>query len=302
MVAPEQCAKTLLVEGTDDGLVALVLRGDHNLNELKAGKLPAVASPLSFATPDKVRELVGCSPGSLGPVGLDIPVIADHSAARLSDFICGANEEGRHLTGVSWGRDLPEPGTADLRNVVAGDPSPDGVGRLNLARGIEVGHIFQLGDKYSKAMNAVSLDEQGRSVTLIMGCYGIGVSRVVASAIEQNHDDHGIIWPNAIAPYQVALLPMNMHKSQRLREAVEDLYKELIDAGIEVLFDDRPVRPGVMFADMDLIGLPHRLVLGERGLDAGKAEYKARRDAKSMDIPLAEAVNFLRAQLTDGTG
>ncbi len=296
-VAPEQCAKTLLVEGADDGLVALVLRGDHNLNELKAEKLPAVASPLALATPDRVRELVGCSPGSLGPVGLDIPVIADHSAAHLGDFVCGANEDGQHLTGVSCGRDLPEPSAADLRNVVAGDPSPDGMGHLDLARGIEVGHIFQLGDKYSKAMNAVSLDEQGRSVTLIMGCYGIGVSRVVASAIEQNHDDHGIIWPNAIAPYQVALLPMNMHKSQRLREAVEDLYGELTGAGIEVLFDDRPVRPGVMFADMDLIGLPHRLVLGERGLDAGKAEYKARRDAKSTDIPIAEAVDFLRTQI-----
>ena len=296
-LSQERCAKTLLVEGNDGGLVALVLRGDHTLNELKAAKLPAVASPLSFATPEKVRDILGCSPGSLGPVGLEIPVIADHSAARLGDFVCGANEDGQHLTGVNWERDLPEPDTADLRNVVAGDPSPDGQGHLNLARGIEVGHIFQLGEKYSKALNAVALDEEGRAVTLAMGCYGIGVSRVVAAAIEQNNDEHGIIWPSAIAPYQVALLPMNMHKSERLGEAAESLYGELTDAGIEVLLDDRQVRPGVMFADMDLIGLPHRLVLGERGLDAGQAEYKARRDKKSVDIPLSEAVDFIGTRL-----
>ncbi len=296
-LSPERCAKTLLVEGNDDGLVALVLRGDHTLNEFKAAKLPAVASPLSFATPEKVRDTLGCSPGSLGPVGHEIPVIADHSAAHLGDFVCGANEDGEHLTGVNWARDLPEPDTADLRNVVAGDPSPDGQGHLDLARGIEVGHIFQLGEKYSKAMNAVALDEEGRAITLAMGCYGIGVSRVVAAAIEQNNDEHGIIWPSAIAPYQVALLPMNMHKSERLREAAESLYGELTDAGIEVLFDDRQVRPGVMFADMDLIGLPHRLVLGERGLDAGQAEYKARRDKKSVNIPLGEAVDFVGTRL-----
>ncbi|MDJ0864322.1 MAG: proline--tRNA ligase [Gammaproteobacteria bacterium] len=298
-VAPERCAKTLLVEGSDGGLIALVLRGDHTLNELKAGKLPAVASPLGFAPPERVRDVVGCSPGSLGPLGLKIPVIADYGARHLSDFVCGANEDGKHLSGVNWGRDLPEPEAADLRNVTAGEPSPAGRGHLNIARGIEVGHIFQLGEKYSRAMNAVALDEQGRALTLAMGCYGIGVSRVVAAAIEQNHDEHGIIWPGAIAPFQVALLPMNMHKSQRLREAAESLYDELTAAGIEVLFDDRPIRAGVMFADMDLIGLPHRLVLGERGLDAGKTEYKTRRDRASVDVPLGNAAEFIRSRLAD---
>ncbi len=298
-VAPERCAKTLLVEGSDGGLIALVLRGDHTLNELKAGKLPAVASPLGFAPPERVRDVVGCSPGSLGPLGLKIPVIADYGARHLSDFVCGANEDGKHLSGVNWGRDLPEPEAADLRNVTAGEPSPAGRGHLNIARGIEVGHIFQLGEKYSRAMNAVALDEQGRALTLAMGCYGIGVSRVVAAAIEQNHDEHGIIWPVAIAPFQAALLPMNMHKSQRLREAAESLYDELTAAGIEVLFDDRPIRAGVMFADMDLIGLPHRLVLGERGLDAGKTEYKTRRDRASVDVPLGNAAEFIRSRLAD---
>ena len=298
-VAPERCAKTLLVEGSDGGLIALVLRGDHTLNELKAGKLPAVASPLGFAPPERVRDVVGCSPGSLGPLGLKIPVIADYGARHLSDFVCGANEDGKHLSGVNWGRDLPEPEAADLRNVTAGEPSPAGRGHLSIARGIEVGHIFQLGEKYSRAMNAVALDEQGRALTLTMGCYGIGVSRVVAAAIEQNHDEHGIIWPVAIAPFQAALLPMNMHKSQRLREAAESLYDELTAAGIEVLFDDRPIRAGVMFADMDLIGLPHRLVLGERGLDAGKTEYKTRRDRASVDVPLGNAAEFIRSRLAD---
>ncbi len=298
-VAPERCAKTLLVEGSDGGLIALVLRGDHTLNELKAGKLPAVASPLGFAPPERVRDVVGCSPGSLGPLGLKIPVIADYGARHLSDFVCGANEDGKHLSGVNWGRDLPEPEAADLRNVTAGEPSPAGRGHLSIARGIEVGHIFQLGEKYSRAMNAVALDEQGRALTLTMGCYGIGVSRVVAAAIEQNHDEHGINWPGAIAPFQVALLPMNMHKSQRLREAAESLYDELTAAGIEVLFDDRPIRAGVMFADMDLVGLPHRLVLGERGLDAGKTEYKTRRDRTSVDVPLENAAEFIRSRLAD---
>ncbi len=300
-VSPTRCAKTLLVEGNEGGLVALILRGDHALNEVKAGKLPEVSSPLTFASAEKVREAAGCNPGSLGPVGLDLPVLADHSAVHLSDFVCGANRDSTHLTGVNWARDLPEPQAVDIRNVVDGDPSPDDEGRLSITRGIEVGHIFQLGDKYSNAMNAVALNEDGRAVTLVMGCYGIGVSRVVAAAIEQNHDDHGILWPTAIAPYQVALLPMNMHKSIRLRKAAETLYAELLAAGIEVLFDDRPVRPGVMFADMDLIGIPHRLVLGERGLDAGQAEYKARRDRASVDIPLVDSVDFLQQQLEADT-
>jgi len=296
-IAPQQCLKTLLVEGSDAGVVALVLRGDHELNVIKAEKLPAVASPLQFASDARVREAAGCAAGSLGPVGLSIPVIADHAAARLADFVCGANVDGKHLTGVNWGRDLPEPECADLRNVVSGDPSPDGNGTLEIARGIEVGHIFQLGTKYSKAMQAAVLDEQGKEIPMIMGCYGIGVSRIVAAAIEQNHDDQGMIWPEAIAPYQVALLPMNMKKSQRVRDAVDALYAELQAAGFEVLLDDRPVRPGVMFSDMELIGIPHRVVVGEKNLDNDLVEYKARRDSASQDVPRAAITGFLQAKL-----
>jgi prolyl-tRNA synthetase len=299
-VAPSRCLKTLLVDGADGGLVALVLRGDHVLNEVKAGKLPELAQPLTFAAPARVREVVGCDPGSLGPVGIPVPVIADHAAAHVADFVCGANVDGRHLTGVSWGRDLPEPRTLDLRNVVDGDPSPDGAGVLTIARGIEVGHIFQLGKKYSEAMSAVCLDEEGRPVTLIMGCYGIGVSRVVAAAIEQSHDERGIIWPTPIAPFQVALLPMNMHKSARLQEGAEALYAELEAEGVEVLFDDRPARPGVMFADMELIGIPHRLVLGDKGIDAGTVEHRGRRDAESQQVPRGAVVDFLRERLQGG--
>jgi prolyl-tRNA synthetase len=296
-IAPSQTAKTLLVQGTDTPVVALVLRGDHELNLLKAEKLPEVAAPLTFASEAQVREAAGCGPGSLGPVGLMVPVIADRSAAQLADFVCGANRDGQHLKGVNWGRDLPEPRVADLRNVVAGDPSPDGHGRLAIARGIEVGHIFQLGKKYSQAMNATVLDERGEAVVMPMGCYGIGVSRIVAAAIEQNHDAKGIIWPDPIAPFQVALLPMNMHKSQRLREAAEALYAELGAAGFEVLFDDRRERPGVMFADIDLIGIPHRVVLGERGLDQGLVEYKARPAQDSENVPLAGLVAFLKDRI-----
>jgi len=296
-VPPEQCLKTLLVEGAEGGVVALVLRGDHELNAVKAEKLAAVKSPLTFASEAQVREAAGAGPGSLGPVGLKVPVIADHAALAVADFVCGANRDGWHLKGVNWGRDLPEPEAADIRNVVAGDPSPDGKGVLDIKRGIEVGHIFQLGRKYSEAMHATVLDEQGKAVVMTMGCYGIGVSRVVAAAIEQNHDDRGIIWPDAIAPYQVALLPMNMHKSERLREAVEALYAKLQAAGFEVLLDDRKERPGVMFADMELIGIPHRLVLGERGLDKGLIEYKGRRDSDSQDIPIDSIEAFLRERL-----
>lgn len=296
-VAPSRTLKTLIVDGADGGLVALVLRGDHALNEVKAAKLPEVARPLTFAAAERVREVVGCEVGSIGPVALPVALVVDHAAAAVSDFVCGANADGQHLVGVNWGRDLPEPATADLRNVVPGDPSPDGRGTLSIARGIEVGHIFQLGTKYSEAMKAEALDEEGRPVTLIMGCYGIGVSRVVAAAIEQNHDDNGIVWPEAIAPYAVALLPMNMQKSMRVAEAAERLYAELQAAGFEVLFDDRPVRAGVMFADMDLIGVPHRLVVGERGLDAGTVEYKGRRDQDSTQVPLAGVAAFLRERL-----
>jgi prolyl-tRNA synthetase len=297
-VGADRCVKTLLVAGSESEAVALVLRGDHELNEIKAGKLAAVASPVQLVTDDTVKKLTGSGPGSLGPVGLAIPVIVDHSAAVLADFICGANRDGEHLTGVNWGRDLPEPEVADLRKVIAGDPAPGGDGELSITRGIEVGHIFQLGDKYSASMNATVLDESGKAITMMMGCYGIGVSRVVAAAIEQNHDDNGIIWPQAIAPFQVALLPMNMHKSQRLREAVDSLYQQLCAAGIEVLFDDRKERAGVMFSDMELIGIPHRLVLGERGLDKGMIEYRGRRDPESTDVPLDGILAFLRERLT----
>ena len=292
-----QCLKTLLVKAEDDGVVALVLRGDHELNEIKAEKLEAVASPLTFASEAEINQVAGCEPGSLGPVGLSIPIYADHAALAVADFVCGANQDGKHLTGVNWGRDLAEASGVDIRNVKEGDPSPDGKGTLAIKRGIEVGHIFQLGRKYSEAMDATVLDENGKSVVMTMGCYGIGVSRVVAAAIEQNHDDNGIIWPAAIAPYQVALLPMNMHKSQRLREAVDKLYSQLQAAGLEVLLDDRKERAGVMFADMELIGIPHRIVLGERGLDKGMVEYKGRRDSESQDIALDNIVEYLQRQL-----
>ena len=296
-ISAAQCLKTLLVKAENDGVVALVLRGDHELNEIKAEKLDAVASPLAFATEEEIKQVAGCQPGSLGPVGLSIPVYADQSALAVADFVCGANQDGKHLSGVNWGRDLAEADTVDIRNVQEGDPSPDGKGTLAIKRGIEVGHIFQLGRKYSDAMEATVLDENGKSVVMTMGCYGIGVSRVVAAAIEQNHDENGIIWPAAIAPYQVALLPMNMHKSQRLREAVDKLYEQLQAAGLEVLLDDRKERAGVMFADMELIGIPHRIVLGERGLDKGMVEYKGRRDSESQDIALDNIVEYLQQKL-----
>jgi prolyl-tRNA synthetase len=293
-----QCLKTLLVEGSQEGsIVALVLRGDHDLNEIKAEKHPLVASPLTFATPEQVKENCGANIGSVGPVGLDIPVLADHAAANTADFVCGANDDEKHLTGVNWGRDLPEPETADLRNVVAGDPSPDGKGTLDIARGIEVGHIFQLGENYSSKMNAVVLTESGKSQVMTMGCYGIGVSRVVAAAIEQNHDDRGIIWSEAIAPFQVALVPVNAHKSARVKEKAEEIYQQLLAAGVDVLLDDRGLRPGVAFADMELVGIPHRLILGERGLDNGVVEYKNRRTGDGDDLPLDQVISALQAKL-----
>ncbi|MDH3889235.1 MAG: proline--tRNA ligase [Gammaproteobacteria bacterium] len=299
-IKPEQCVKTLLLQGTEAATVALILRGDHDLNTVKAEKLDAIAAPLQFSSDQQIRAAAGCGAGSLGPAGLSIPVIVDHSAAQLADFVCGANEDGKHLTGVNWGRDLPLPECADLRNVVDGDASPDGKGTLSIARGIEVGHIFQLGTKYSKAMGATVLNEQGKEETMTMGCYGIGVSRIVAAAIEQNNDDKGMIWPTAIAPFQVALLPMNMKKSQRVREATEELYQQLQTAGIDVLLDDRPVRPGVMFSDMELIGIPHRIVVGEKNLDQELLEYKARRGDSNQDVPRAEIIAFLQAKLATG--
>ena len=299
-VSPARCLKTLIVNGSNDDLVALVLRGDHDLNRLKAENLPEIAKPLTFTSPEVIGQRLDCDIGSLGPVGLDIPVVSDNAALALADFICGANEDGYHLTGVNWQRDLEEPAHADLRNVVEGDPAPDSSGVLKIARGIEVGHIFQLGTKYSEAMKAACLDENGEAVTLYMGCYGIGVSRIVAAAIEQNHDDRGIIWPGALAPYQLALIPINAHKSQRLRTAVEDLYQRLVDGGIDVLLDDRKERPGVMFADMELIGIPHRFVFSERGLDNNILEYKGRRDEQRVDIPLDNAVEFIKQKMETG--
>ena len=294
-VTAEQCVKTLLVEGCEEGsVVALVLRGDHELNDIKAEKHPLIATPLTFATPEQVTEACGANIGSIGPVGLTIPVIVDRAAAHIADFVCGANQNEQHLSGVNWGRDLPEPETADLRNVVAGDASPDGQGVLDIVRGIEVGHIFQLGDNYSEKLNANVLAESGKSQILTMGCYGIGVSRVVAAAIEQNHDDRGIIWPMALAPFQVVLVPINAHKSARLREAAEAMYQTLVDAGFDILFDDRGQRPGVAFADMDLIGIPHRLILGERGLDEGSVEYKRRADGHSAEFAIDDVVTELQ--------
>lgn len=288
-----RCLKTLLVDGVEEGsVVALVLRGDHELNEIKAEQLEAVAAPLSFASEEQVKAVAGCAPGSVGP-DLSISVIVDHSAAQVNDFVCGANEEGKHLQGMNWGRDLAEPTSADIRNVVAGDISPDGKGTLSIVRGIEVGHIFQLGTKYSEKLQAKVLDQNGSSKVMTMGCYGIGVSRVVAAAIEQNHDDNGIIWPQSIAPFDVALAPINMQKSERLKEAAEKLYKELTDAGLEVLIFDKKDRLGSMLANIELIGIPHRLVLGERGLDDAKIEYKGRRDEESQDIALDGIVEFL---------
>lgn len=296
-VAPAQCVKTLIVEGST-GLIALVLRGDQRLNAIKAEQLPEVKKPLTLASAAQIREEIGCDIGSLGPVGLTLPIIADQNAALLADFVCGANQDGQHLVGVNWGRDLSEPQVADLRNVETGDLSPDGHGHLAIARGIEVGHIFQLGDKYSQALQATVLDEAGQAVVLTMGCYGIGVSRVVAAAIEQNHDAQGIIWPEPIAPFSVALLPINGHKSLRVRKTAEQLYTQLQAAGIDVLLDDRKERPGVMFADMELLGIPHRLVIGERGLDTGQLEYKARLHTQVQTIPLAQAVTFITTRLS----
>ncbi len=298
-VAPTQVLKTLIVHGAseDAPFVALCLRGDHELNEIKAEKHPLVAAPLTFASEEELRKVAGAGAGSIGPVGLEIPVIVDRSANVMADFVCGANEDDYHYTGANWERDAQITEVADLRNVVEGDPSPDGKGVLQIRRGIEVGHIFQLGDKYSRALNATVLNEQGKATVLQMGCYGIGVSRVVAAAIEQNHDERGIIWPEAIAPFHVALVPMQLHKSPRVREAAEKLYADLQAAGIEVLFDDRNERPGVMFNDMELIGIPHRLVVGDRGLDKGVVEYKNRRSGEEAALPVDEVVERLQALL-----
>ena len=301
----EQTVKTLMVvaaDGVDSDLVALLVRGDHELNAVKAEKLPQVAEPLQMASEAQIRATVGAGPGSLGPVGLAVPMVVDRAVAVLGDFSAGANVDGRHYFGINWGRDVALPEVADLRNVVEGDPSPDGAGTLTIARGIEVGHIFQLGRKYSDAMGATVLDENGKAVTMTMGCYGIGVSRVVGAAIEQHNDDRGILWPAAIAPFTLALIPMQMKKSARVREAAESLYDALRGAGIDVLFDDRDARPGVMFADMELIGIPHRVVIGERGLDQGEVEYRARTDSVNRMLPLDGFVDFIRGQIAAEIG
>ncbi len=271
-------------------VVALVLRGDHELNEIKAEKHPLVASPLQFASEEDVVAVTGAKPGSVGPVGLTIPVVVDHAAAHLADFVTGANKDGFHFTGVNFDRDITAYQVADLRNVVEGDPSPCGKGKLVIRRGIEVGHIFQLGDRYSAAMKAGVLNEEGKHQIMTMGCYGVGVSRIVAAAIEQNHDEYGIKWPAAIAPFQVAIVPMNMHKSVRIQEAAEQLYKDLTCAGFEVLFDDRKERPGVMFADMELVGVPYHIIVGERNLDEQKVELKNRLTGEKLMVSLTEVV------------
>jgi prolyl-tRNA synthetase len=289
--------KTLVVEGADGGLVALVLRGDHELNAVKAQKLPQVAKPLRMADAARIVQVAGCEPGFLGPVGLPVPVIADRAAAATADFACGANRRDAHLTGVNWGRDLPEPAVADLRNVVQGDPSPGGRGTLSIARGIEVGHIFQLGRKYSEAMGATVLDDEGRTIVMTMGCYGIGVTRIVAAAIEQNHDERGIIWPAPLAPFDVVLVGLNWEKAAAVRETAGRIYRELSGAGIEVLLDDRDARPGVKFADAELIGVPHRVVVSERGIAAGRLEYRHRRAPDNEEFPLDSALPFIRERL-----
>lgn len=289
--------KTLLVEGKQGELIALLLRGDHELNPIKAEKLPQVAAPLTFANPEKIKQVIGCSPGSIGPVNLNLTIIADRDVMQISDFSCGMNVDDKHYINVNWERDLPLPEVADLRSVVEGDLSPDGKGKLKLLRGIEVGHIFQLGDTYSRAMNVKVQDEEGQSIVPKMGCYGIGISRIVAAAIEQNHDEHGIIWPVAMAPFQIMIIPANLHKSYRVREASEALYEQLKAANFEVLFEDRKERMGVLLADAELIGIPHLIIIGERGLDQGTVEYKKRGSKQpNQNIPLGEIISFLQQQ------
>ncbi|EZH78197.1 proline--tRNA ligase [Ectopseudomonas composti] len=299
-LAIEKTIKTLVVHAAEEGkLIALIVRGDHELNEIKAANLELVANPLQMANEAEIRAAIGAGPGSLGPVNLPIPCIIDRSVALMSDFAAGANIEDKHYFGVNWERDLPLPEVADLRNVVAGDPSPDGQGTLEIKRGIEVGHIFQLGTKYSEAMNCQVLGENGKPVTLTMGCYGIGVSRVVAAAIEQNFDERGIRWNDALAPFQIALVPLR-YETEQVREATDKLYAELTAAGYEVLLDDRDKKtsPGIKFADMELIGIPHRVVVSDRGLAEGNLEYKSRAETDPQAVPLAEILSFLQARIS----
>lgn len=291
-VTPQRTLKTLIVEG-DDGPVALILRGDHEMNAIKAVKLPGVAAPLTMADGKTIFEVTGAKTGFAGPIGLEIPLYFDHATSLMSDFVCGANQNDRHHIGVNFGRDLEEPDTVDLRNVVEGDPTPGGKGTLHIARGIEVGHIFQLGSQYSELMGATVQDADGNDVNMAMGCYGIGVTRIVSAAIEQNHDDRGIIWPEPLTPFDVVLIPINMQRSDKLRDAAEALYEELTASGYDVLFDDRNARPGVKFADAELIGIPRRLVISEKTLEAGQLEYRHRRDAESQTLKRDAALELL---------
>ena len=297
-VPAQRTVKAVVVDGAEGKPVLLLLRGDHELNVVKAGKLEALAKPVRFSSSAGIAAAFGAQPGSLGPVGFGGTVIADRAVSVMSDFVTGANVDDRHFTGVNAGRDFPEPQVADLRNVVAGDPSPDGQGSLGICRGIEVGHIFQLRTKYSSALNLTFLDEEGQARVMEMGCYGIGVTRIVAAAIEQNHDERGIVFPPAMAPFDLAIVPIGLHKSDRVREAAERLHDELSAAGFEVLLDDRDERPGIMFADMELAGIPHRIVIGERGLKDGNIEYQPRTETKARAVPLDEAVQFLKAELS----
>ncbi|NQV85583.1 MAG: proline--tRNA ligase, partial [Woeseiaceae bacterium] len=291
-VSAAQTLKTLIVDGID-GPIAFALRGDHELNAVKAQKIPGVVSPLTMASPESIVKATGCGPGFVGPIGLNIPIFYDHATLGMADFVCGGNEKDTHYTGVNFGRDLESPRTVDVRNVVAGDRAPGGNGTLRIARGIEVGHIFQLGTQYSEAMNAAVQNPDGKNQIMSMGCYGIGVTRIVGAAIEQNHDDAGIIWPEPIAPFDVVLVPINMHRSDDLKLAAEALYAKLTEKGLDVLFDDRDVRPGVKFADAELIGIPHRLVISDRGLAVGELEYRHRSEAESRNLKREEALKLL---------
>ena len=298
-----QVVKTLLVEGNgkkgeSTPIIALILRGDHNLNEIKAQQIEGVATPLVFADKEQIKSVANCEAGSIGPKGLDTRIIVDRSAEKLADFVCGANESGKHLTGVNWDRDINNYEIADLRDVLEGDPSPCGKGRLEIARGIEVGHIFQLGDTYSKALNAGVLNQQGKSQILTMGCYGIGISRIVAAAIEQNNDKNGIIWNDVLAPFSVVIVPMNMKKSIRVAELSQKYYTQLKGMNIDVLFDDRQERPGIMFADAELIGIPHMLIIGDRSIDNGVIEYKERQSGLKQDVNIESVIDFIKQKLT----
>ena len=295
---PKESIKTLIVAGEEGTIVTLLMQGNDQLNELKAEKLAGVASPLTYATDEQLLEAAGCNAGSIGPVGLKTKIYADHATRNMSDFVCGANQDGKHYTGVNWGRDLPEAEYVDLRNVVEGDPSPDGKGTLSILRGIEVGHIFQLGCKYSEAMNASVLAENGKPKVMTMGCYGIGVTRVVAASIEQNHDENGIIWPMALAPFQLSIVPINYHKAENVKHEADALYEQLIAAGYDVLLDDRNMRPGAMFADHELLGIPHRIVISDRGLKEDQLEFKSRTDSESSNIKRDAAMAFVTKKLS----